>query len=154
MTSEAGSETVPPPDTTGPAATQAAGTTNRATMERVVRTWSEELNAGRDRAAARLFELPALVAQANAVLEFRTYEDLTVFHEDLPCSGTVVSISYDEPAVALAVFELGDRSPGSCDAPPGTLAAARFVFRDGRLYGWQQVPVPDEAATFGEGPVA
>jgi hypothetical protein len=57
----------------------------------------------------------------------------------------VISISYDRPDVALAVFSLGDRPSSACDGPPGTRAAASFYFRDGKLVGWAQVPVPGEA---------
>jgi hypothetical protein len=153
VTSDTASDTtseVAPADTTE----QQAPPSEPAAMERAVRAWSEALNAGENEVAARLFELPALVAQGPTVIEFRTYEQLAAFHEELPCSGRIVSISFDEPDVALAVFELGDRRTGPCDAPAGTRAAARFVFREGRLQAWQQVPVPeDRAATTGD-PVA
>jgi hypothetical protein len=133
-----------PPATSSEIAPPDEPTTDRATMERAVRAWSEHLNTGDNDAVAQLFSLPALIAQGNQVGEFRTHEELAGFFAGLPCSGTVVSISYDEPNVALAVFELFDRPTSPCDAPPGTLAAARFVFRDGRLVAWQQVPVPAE----------
>jgi hypothetical protein len=138
---------VPPATTSTPPATTSPveqATTDQATMERVVRAWSDNLNAGDNEALARLFALPALIAQVDGVGEFTSYEQIAAFFALLPCSGTVVSIAYDEPDVALAVFELGDRTTSPCDATPGTLAAARFVFRDGKLIVWQQVPVPGE----------
>jgi len=114
-------------------------------MEETVRAWSDALNEGDNDAVARLFALPALIAQGDAIGEFRTYEQLAAWFSGLPCSGTIVSVSFDEPDAALAVFELGDRSETSpCDAPPGSKAAARFVFRDGKLIAWQQVQVPEE----------
>jgi hypothetical protein len=140
---------------TEPATTSTAEpTTDRGTMEEIVRAWSTNLNAGDNEAVARLFALPAVIAQGDQAGEFLTYEDLASWFARLPCSGTVVSISYDEPDVALAVFELGHRSTSQCDAEPGTLAAARFVFRDGKLVAWQQVPVPDEGQGETTEPVA
>ena len=100
--------------------------------------------------AAFLLAAPPLLAQGFAPDEAR--RRMTVpdgFAARLvacePLVRQPVSISFDEPDVALVVFELGDRLTGPCDAPAGTLAAARFVFREGRLHAWQQVPVPDDA---------
>ena len=151
-TSEAPSETAP--ETDAATAPTVEPTTDRETMEKVVRAWSANLNAGDNDAVAKLFSLPAVIAQGDQVGEFRTHRDLATWFAALPCSGTVVSISYDEPDVALAVFNLGDRSTSLCDAEPGTLAAARFVFRDGKLIAWQQVPVPGDGEGETPEPVA
>jgi hypothetical protein len=134
-------EAVPSPATTGDEAVP--GTTSRMTMEAVVRAWSRALNAGDNDALARLFALPALIAQGDRIGEFTTYEEIAMFHSGLPCSGTVVEITFGTDE-ALAVFELGDRGDVACDAAPGQRAAARFVFRGGKIVAWQQVPVPGE----------
>lgn len=138
----------PAPRTTeAPESGERRATTDTETMERVVRDWSTLLNAGDNRGVARLFALPAVIAQGEFAGEFRSYDAIADFYARLPCSGTVVSISFDEPDVALAVFSLGHRTTSRCDAEPGTLAAARFVFRDGELVAWQQVPVPADEDT-------
>ena len=113
-------------------------------MEAAVRAWSRALNAGDNDAVARLFALPALISQGDRIGQFDTYAEIARFHEGLPCSGTVVSVTFN-PDEAVAVFELGDRGTTSCDAEPGSRAAARFVFRGGKIVAWQQVPVPDGA---------
>jgi hypothetical protein len=144
-TGPAATDPAPPTEaaaTTGPAA---QGTTDEATMERVVRSWSAHLNAEENDALARLFALPALIAQGEGILEMRSYAAIAAWFAGLPCSGAVASITYDEPDVAVAVFELGDRPSSMCDASPGSLAAARFGFQDGKLVLWQQVPVPEQA---------
>lgn len=129
---------------TGQAAPEQAGT-DRATMEQVVRAWSDRLNAERNEALADLFTLPAVISQAGVVVELESYEEIAAWFAGLPCAGTVLSIEYPEPNVALAVFALDHRSPASpCDAPPGTRAAARFVFQGGKVAVWEQVPVPGE----------
>ena len=136
-------ETAPAPaPTTG--AEPSPGTTSRMTMEAVVRAWSRALNAGDNEAVAALFALPAIIAQGDRIGQFETYEDIATFHSGLPCSGTVVGLTFGRDEV-IAVFELGDRGDMSCDSEPGTRAAARFVFRGGKIVAWQQIPVPEDA---------
>lgn len=110
-------------------------------MEAIVRAWSRQLNAGDNAAAARLFELPALIVQGDRVGEFRTFEELAAWHAGLPCSGAIVSLSFEGEFV-IAVFELGDRPTSKCDAPPGSQAAARFLIRRGKIVLWEQVAPP------------
>jgi hypothetical protein len=124
--------------------TEAEATTDEATVERVVREWSQHLNAEENDALARLFALPAIVAQAGGLLELTSYDEIAEWFAGLPCSGMVVSITVPAPDVAIAVFRLGDRPSSPCDGP-GELAAAEFHFRDGKLIAWAQVAVPEEA---------
>jgi hypothetical protein len=136
-----------------PSATEpAAATTNRATMGRVVHEWSRLLDAGDNLGAARLFSLPAAISQAGIVLHFASYAQLAQWHATLPCAGTIETVSY-ETDVALAIFVLGDRATGTCAAPPGTKAAARFHFEDGRIVTWEEVAVPEQGAST-QSPVA
>ncbi|MCY4086615.1 MAG: hypothetical protein OXG37_06960 [Actinomycetia bacterium] len=65
------------------------------------------------------------------------------FNSSLPCSGLIVQLEAKLNSV-IAVFELSDRPSSACDAPPGTLAAARFVIEDGLITVWQQLPVPGQ----------
>jgi hypothetical protein len=110
--------------------------------ERIVRAWSTALNSGDNAAAARLFGLPALIAQGSFIREFPSYAVLEQWHASLPCSGTIISVAFAGEFVVV-VFELGDRPTSDCDAP-GEPAAARFLIRDGRILAWQQIPVPEE----------
>lgn len=109
-----------------------------------MRAWSAALNAGDNEAAADLFAPRALVLQDGVGLELRTHEAAVQFNAGLPCSGEIVRLSADGEVVT-AVFELGDRPAGNCDAPPGTLATAQFLIQGGRIVAWQEIPVPAEA---------
>jgi hypothetical protein len=109
-------------------------------MRAVVRAWSRLLNKGDNDGAARLFSLPAIVIQPPLAYRLQTYAQVALWHEGLPCSGKLVSISI-RGRYATAVFRLGHRVTSRCDAP-NTLAAARFEIVRGKIRSWQQVPVP------------
>jgi hypothetical protein len=114
-----------------------------AELEAVVRAWSAALNAGDNEAAAALFARGALVIQGGISFRLPDAAAAARWNADLPCSGTITSIHVDEDVV-IAVFALGHRVTSSCDAPPGTLAAAAFLIEGGKIAVWQQIPVPDE----------
>ncbi len=114
-----------------------------AELEQVVRAWSEALNSGDDQAAAELFAAEALVIQGDLAIALRSFEDAVEFNDGLPCSGQIVRLSTESPVVT-AVFELGDRPDSVCDVEPGTLAAAQFLFENGKIVIWRQIPVPGE----------
>lgn len=114
-----------------------------ASPEQVVRAWSRALNAGDNEAAARLFAEGAIVAQGGLGYVLATHEDAVLWNAGLPCSGQVVEVTVEENVVT-AVFSLGHRPVSRCDAPPGTLAAARFTVRAGKIVGWEQIAVPGE----------
>jgi hypothetical protein len=114
-------------------------------LEAVVRAWSAALNAGDNEAAAALFAPGALVVQGGLSFRLRDAAAAARWNADLPCSGTITSVQVTENVV-VAVFSLGHRPTSSCDAPPGTLAAAAFLIEDGKIAVWQQIPVPEEAS--------
>ncbi len=150
-----------PPATTQPAAAQppptepAAGTEATATdpaseaeareLEAVVRAWSAALNTGDNDAAADLFAPDALIVQAGVAVRLPDHAAAVQWNAGLPCSGTIVDIDVTR-GVVVAVFALGDRSTGPCDAAPGTLAAAAFVIENGKIAVWQQVAPPEDLA--------
>jgi hypothetical protein len=111
--------------------------------EQVARAWSRALNAGDNEAAARLFANGAIVAQGGLQFVLATREDAVLWNKGLPCSGHIVEVTV-EADVATAVFSLGHRPLSRCDVPPGTLAAARFTVRAGKIVGWEQIAVPGE----------
>lgn len=115
-------------------------------MEAVVRAWSSRLDAGDNAGIARLFSLPATLIQSPLEYRLVTRGQIAKWHASLPCSGTIVSISY-RGDTATAVFRLGQRGSAHSCTSPGALAAARFEIVDGRIAVWEQVPVPAPAAT-------
>jgi hypothetical protein len=112
-------------------------------MKAVVRAWSRRLNSGDNRGIARLFTLPAVVEQGPYAFRLKTRRQVAIWHANLPCAGKVLSITV-RGRFATAVFELGNRKGGTCDAP-GALAAARFEIAGGKIVSWVQVPVPSNA---------
>ena len=120
-------------------------------MESVIREWSARLNAGDNAGLAGLYALPAVIIQAPYAYRIPTRALVAKWYSTLPCSGRIVSITVRR-RYATAVFTLGNRGKSHCDAPPGTLAAARFGIVGGKIVSWEQVPVPAKKAP--TGPVA
>jgi hypothetical protein len=120
-----------------------AGPSSEQTAVSVVKAWSAALNAGDNEAAAALFAPNARVVQGAGAIPLIDQDAARRFNEALPCSGRVLDLTL-EGDVVTAVFELGNRDTSLCDAPPGTIAAAEFVIRSGKIVAWQVVPVPAE----------
>ena len=129
------------------AAPAAATADSPAKMRSVVREWSTRLNANDNAGAAHLFTLPAVMTQGPYAYRLRTYQQLALWHDGLPCAGKVTRIIV-KGRFATAVFALGHRNGHTCDAPGGE-AAARFEIVGGKIRSWTQVAVPPPA-----GPVA
>ena len=79
-----------------------------AKMRSVVREWSTRLNANDNAGAARLFALPALLTQGPYAYRLKTYKQLALWHDGLPCAGKVTRIIVNG-RFATAVFTLGKR---------------------------------------------
>ena len=142
----------PPP--TEPAAVTEATATDPASeaaaseLEAVVRAWSAALNAGDNEAAADLFAPGALIVQAGVAVPLPGHAAAVQWNASLPCSGTIVDVELDVARrIVVAVFALGDRSTGPCNAAPGTLAAAAFLIENGKIVVWQQVAPPEERSS-------
>jgi hypothetical protein len=125
-------------------------------MKAVVHAWSNRLNAGDNEGLARLYRVPALIAQGPYAYRLVSRKQVALWYSGLPCSGEVVSILI-HGRFATVVFRLGDRGKMACDAP-GTLAAALFEIVRGKIVSWEQIPVPavkkPPAAKAPPGPVA
>jgi len=132
------------------APTQAAPakTTPPARMKAIVRLWSKRLNDGDNKGLALLFRVPAEMIQGPYVYRLINRSQIALWHSSLPCSGHIVSITV-RGRNATAVFRLGNRAFSKCDAPAGTLAAARFTIVDGKIAVWQQIPVPKQKTATG-----
>jgi hypothetical protein len=118
----------------------AAGNDSVSASKRIVRAWSERLNAYDNEGVARLFGRPAVIVQAGTALRLRTTADIALWHRLLPCAGRIVSITV-KGEYATAVFVLANGRNRRCDAP-GAKAAALFRIRGGKILGWAQIPVP------------
>ena len=111
-----------------------------AATKKVVRTWSERLNAFDNAGVARLFARPAAIVQGGAVYQLRTHDDIARWHRSLPCAGQIVSITVAGPDTTV-VFALRSGKNRRCDAP-GEKVAAVFRISGGKIRAWAQVPVP------------
>ena len=122
-----------------PAPVEAAGATDPAGREAVVRAWSKRLNAGDDDGAARLFRLPAVIVQTGT-LRIRTHLGLAAWHAQLPCAGTISSIVV-QGRFATARLRLRDGYGSRCDSR-GVVVAVRFEIVGGKIASWVQLPWP------------
>src|SRR6266516_1590292 len=104
--------------------------------ESVVRAWSQELNAGDNQAAAKLFAPGAEVIQAGTTLRLDTQAQAVAWNAALPCSGTIVSIKTKDDTTT-ATFVLGDRRERKCDGP-GERATAIVRVHEGKIVLWHQ----------------
>ena len=110
----------------------------------VARAWSEDLNANRNAAAARLFASNARVVQPGVDVVLTSRALAVGFNNALPCAGRIVAIQVHGDR-AVATFVLGQRPKHHC-ASPGVKAAALFVVHDGKITLWKQVAVPNPDA--------
>jgi limonene-1,2-epoxide hydrolase len=104
--------------------------------ESVVRAWSQELNAGDNKDAAKLFAPGAEVVQAGSAIRLKTEAQAEAWNAALPCSGRIVSIKTDGNTTT-ATFVLGDRQQSKCDGP-GQRATAIFRVVKGKIVLWHQ----------------
>jgi hypothetical protein len=114
-----------------------------AETKRIVRMWSERLNAFDNAGIAKLFARPATILQGGLALRLRTAVDIALWHRLLPCAGRIVSITV-KGEFATAVFVLANGKNRRCDAP-GAKAAAVFHVHGGKIVSWAQIPVPAPA---------
>jgi hypothetical protein len=111
-----------------------------ADTKRIVRVWSNRLNAFDNAGVAKLFSRPTTILQGGVALRLRTLADIALWHRLLPCAGRIVSITV-KGEFATAVFVLANGKNRRCDAP-GAKAAAVFHVHGGKIVSWAQVPVP------------
>jgi SnoaL-like domain len=109
-----------------------------ASSERVVREWSEALNAGDNERAADLFARDAQVVQGGNAFLLPNHAAAVDFNSSLPCSGRIVAMS-TKGDTTTATFVLGNRTTSRCDAP-GQKAVAAFQVRRGKIVLWHQLP--------------
>ena len=131
--------------TTGTRTVHLAGGANTADVE-VVRQWADSLRQGDVAAAAKLFALPAKVANGTPLLTLKTRSQVRVFNTALPCGARLTTVSAHH-GYLIAVFRLTDRSgPGAIKSCPGkgNRAATAFKIVKGHIAEWRRVLLPSE----------
>ena len=105
----------------------------------VIRRWSETLRSGDVDGAARLFAVPATVANGGAPQRLTTRAAIRGFNESLPCGARLLR-SHHKSGYTIATFRLTERRGGDCGTGVGAIAATAFVVHRGRIREWLRVP--------------
>jgi limonene-1,2-epoxide hydrolase len=123
-----------------------------ADQVQVIKDWVDELRAGDVAAAARRFQIPAVVQNGTPPLTLTDRSEVIGFNESLPCGAKLVKAERNGRFI-VATFVLTERpGPGECGNGVGQTAQTAFVIRDGRIAEWRRVPEkPAEQAP--QGPV-
>ena len=116
-----------------------------SSAEGVVRAWSEAVNGGDNKAAARLFAPGARIVQGALVTRLETRAAAVAWNASLPCSGRIVELS-TKGDTATATFVLGHRKTSRCDGP-GQRARAVFRIDDGKIVVWHQLAAVQSPTT-------
>jgi hypothetical protein len=116
----------------------AAGCGGDESPGKVVRAWSEALNADDNERAAALFAPDAVVVQGNVAVHLRTRAETVTWNARLPCTGRIVSMT-QRGSSATATFRLGNRTGRRCGAPDGAEAIALVVVEHGKIILWDQI---------------
>jgi hypothetical protein len=106
---------------------------------KVIRRWADTLRAGDIEGAARLFGLPATVANGEQPQRLKTAAGILAFNASLPCGARLLRTRRRE-GYTIATFRLTERRGGDCGAGVGDIAATAFKLRAGRIVEWLRVP--------------
>lgn len=137
------------PPARGPAARIEPG------AEAVVRRWAATLRRGDVAGAARLFGLPAVVANGTRPVTLTTRGQLRIFNRSLPCGAVVLDVRPAAHGFVVATLRLTERpGPGSCGSGTGRGARAAFRVQDGRIVYWLRVSDPPPGPEAPDGPEA
>jgi xanthine/CO dehydrogenase XdhC/CoxF family maturation factor len=115
-----------------------AGCGGSAQPDRVVREWSDAINAGDYERAASLFAKDAVVIQGSSATTLHTPEEASTWNRGLPCGGTILLLE-ERGSTATATFRMVDRKDRKCDAPAEAEATALFVVDGGKIILWNQI---------------
>lgn len=129
-----------PKATAAPKARKGEKIPSQADAERlrpVIAAWAAAVRRSDPEAAARFFNLPAIVSQGQP-RELTTAEEVLAFNAALPCGAELTDVQHNGRYV-VGTFRLTERPGSSCDAP-GALVRVAFVIRGRRFTEWYQVP--------------
>ncbi|HKP91843.1 MAG TPA: hypothetical protein VJT75_17885 [Thermoleophilaceae bacterium] len=105
----------------------------------VIRRWSDTLRSGDVAGAARLFAVPATVANGGAPQRLTTRAAIRGFNESLPCGARLLRTRH-RSGYTVATFRLTRRRGAECGRGVGAIAATAFVVHRGRIREWLRVP--------------
>jgi hypothetical protein len=107
----------------------------------IIRRWSNTLRSGDVEAAARLFAVPATVANGGAPQRLTTFGAIRVFNASLPCGARLLRTRHKD-GYTVATFRLTRRRGADCGRGVGVLAATAFVVHRGRILEWLRLADP------------
>jgi hypothetical protein len=116
----------------------------------VIRRWSNTLRSGDVGAAARLFAVPATVANGGAPQRLTTRAAIRVFNESLPCGARLLRTRHKD-GYTVATFRLTERQGSDCGTAVGAIAATAFIVHRGRIREWLRLPDPAASPPAGTG---
>ena len=107
-------------------------------LGRIIAAWADTLRGGDVNGAARLFNVPVIVAQSRGAVTLTARDQIRVFNASLPCGARLEEVQQSGRYV-VGTFRLTNRPGQTCDAP-GQLVRVAFVLRNGKFSEWRQVP--------------
>jgi hypothetical protein len=108
---------------------------------RVVREWADTLRHGDVEGAAKLFALPARVANGWSPIRLTNRTQVRLFNRALPCGAKVIGAESAPHGFLIATFRLTERpGKGACGGGTGGTARTAFRVRDGLITDWLRVP--------------
>lgn len=106
----------------------------------MIRRWADLLRHGHVAAAARLFALPALVANPSPAYQLDDRAAVRFFNRTLPCGARLVD-SEQQGRYVVGTFVLSERpGRGSCGSGVGARARTAFLIRRHRIVQWLRAP--------------
>lgn len=105
----------------------------------VVRSWLEELSAGRVAQAAERFAIPARFQNFASVALIKTPAQALAVTSSLPC-GARMTESGGADGFVIYEARLTDRPGGACGDGVGGVVRGAVLVRDGRMIEWYRLP--------------
>ena len=109
----------------------------------LIRRWADTLRAGDVDGAARLFGVPATVANGSVPQRLTTRAEVRAFNASLPCGARLLRTRH-RAGYTVATFRLTKRSGADCGSGVGATAATAFVVHRGKILEWLRVPARGE----------
>jgi hypothetical protein len=107
----------------------------------VIRSWASQLRHGHVARAARLFALPAVVANGFSPVKISTRKQARQFNLLLPCGAVPIKLVRQVHHLVLTTFRLVNRTgPGAHPCGGGGKAWTAFRIEHGRIKAWYRVP--------------
>jgi hypothetical protein len=123
-----------------------------AAEKRIIKGWSDSLRGGDVNAAARYFQIPALVSNNTpgyAILG--TQDEIREFNRTLPCGAKLIKTRRGADGFVVGVFRLTERknAPAPCGPGVGATASVAFQIDKGHITKWVRVVESSEKDPMG-----